>query len=67
MTVLLNNENYEIKDDTSILEFLNGLSQISLKGLAIAINNEVVPKTEWVSFILTENDKITLIRATQGG
>ncbi len=37
------------------------------KGLAIAVNNAVVPRANWESFLLNENDTITIIRATQGG
>jgi sulfur carrier protein len=38
-----------------------------LKGLAVAVNNTVIPKTAWNNFQLNENDTITIIRATQGG
>ena len=38
-----------------------------LKGLAIAVNDTVIPRTTWEKFTLKENDIITIIRATQGG
>ncbi len=38
-----------------------------IKGLAVAVNNIVVPRTTWDAFQLKENDTITIIRATQGG
>jgi len=37
------------------------------KGIAVAINNSVVPKSEWTNTKLNENDKILIITATQGG
>jgi sulfur carrier protein len=37
------------------------------KGLAVAVNEAVIPRTNWETFILKENDTITIIRATQGG
>jgi len=37
------------------------------KGLAVAVNNAVVPKDNWPETILREADKVLLIRATQGG
>ncbi len=37
------------------------------KGLAVAVNNTVIPRTNWSSFQLNENDTITIIHATQGG
>lgn len=36
-------------------------------GIAVAINNTVVPKTKWNEFFVSENDDILLISATQGG
>jgi sulfur carrier protein len=36
-------------------------------GIAAAVNNSVVPKTTWEKFQLKENDKIIIIKATQGG
>ncbi len=37
------------------------------KGFAIAVNNEVVPKSKWASHHLSQYDKILIIKATQGG
>ena len=37
------------------------------KGIAVAVNNSVVPKAEWQKKVLNENYKITIIKATQGG
>lgn len=38
-----------------------------LRGLAAAVNYTVVPRANWNTFPLKENDVITIIRATQGG
>lgn len=37
------------------------------KGVAVAVNNEVIPKEQWPSCLLQENDAILIITATQGG
>ncbi|WP_428223977.1 sulfur carrier protein ThiS [Flavobacterium sp.] len=37
------------------------------KGIAVAIEHEVVPKTLWETTILHPNQKIIIIKATQGG
>ncbi|MCF0070685.1 sulfur carrier protein ThiS [Dyadobacter sp. CY261] len=37
------------------------------KGIAVAINQSVVPKSDWHTRQLSPNDQITLITATQGG
>ncbi|MBE8725477.1 sulfur carrier protein ThiS [Flavobacterium hungaricum] len=36
-------------------------------GIAIAINNTVVPKSNWSEFFVSETDEILIISATQGG
>ncbi|MFD1603823.1 sulfur carrier protein ThiS [Flavobacterium artemisiae] len=36
-------------------------------GIAVAINNTVVPKTKWNEYLLHETDDILIISATQGG
>ncbi|UUC46635.1 sulfur carrier protein ThiS [Flavobacterium cerinum] len=36
-------------------------------GIALAINNSVIPKTEWNARYITQNDQILIISATQGG
>lgn len=37
------------------------------KGLAVAVNDNVIPKITWSAYQVKENDTITIIRATQGG
>lgn len=43
--------------------------EIPLKqnGIAVAVNNTVVPKTQWNEFFVRETDDILIISATQGG
>lgn len=36
-------------------------------GIAVAINNTVVPKAKWNEFFVQETDEILIISATQGG
>lgn len=37
------------------------------KGIAVAVNNSVVPRAQWGTHILQENDKVLVIQATKGG
>lgn len=37
------------------------------KGIAVAINNQVIPKTAWATTLLQHQDSILIITATQGG
>ncbi|MFD2908933.1 sulfur carrier protein ThiS [Flavobacterium ardleyense] len=36
-------------------------------GIAIAVNQTVVPKSQWITFTLSSSDEILIITATQGG
>ncbi|MGV4413568.1 sulfur carrier protein ThiS [Chryseobacterium sp. T1] len=37
------------------------------KGIAVAINNRIIPQSIWAATILHNNDSILIITATQGG
>lgn len=37
------------------------------KGIAVALNQSVVPRTEWNNKTIAQNDRILIIKATQGG
>jgi sulfur carrier protein len=36
-------------------------------GIAVAVNNTVVPKINWNQHLVSETDEILIISATQGG
>jgi sulfur carrier protein len=40
---------------------------MNLRGIAIALNGEVVPRTEWDDRMLTDGDAVELLVAVQGG
>ncbi|WP_337761549.1 sulfur carrier protein ThiS [Barnesiella intestinihominis] len=66
MKIYINQKEIEAQDSISIKELLD-MQQISIEGTAIAIDNKLVPKNEWNDRILTDGNKITIIRATFGG
>jgi len=37
------------------------------KGIAVALNNRIIPQSFWAETILNDNDSILIITATQGG
>ncbi len=54
--------------DTGTLADVLPLLDISRPGgIAIAVNDNVIPKGEWQQYKLQANDKVFVIRATQGG
>jgi sulfur carrier protein len=37
------------------------------KGIAIAVNQQIIPKSQWNTHSIKHGDQLTLIKATQGG
>ena len=66
MKIYINQKEIEVQDSISVKELLD-MQQIAIEGTAIAIDNKLVPKNEWNDGILTDGNKITIIRATFGG
>lgn len=67
MKAEINKKEIEVKAGINTLAELladNGFTGI---GQAVAVNNRVVPKADWVSFKLEDGMKITVIRAVCGG
>ncbi len=67
MEVIVNNTAKEIEENSPLFDLLNDLNMTEQKGIAIALNNKVVTKSKWAATTLSNNDKITIIKATQGG
>jgi sulfur carrier protein len=66
MKLIVNSEPQQFSGK-NISELVVALNMINTNGTAFAVNEKVVPKTEWEKFELKDNDKILIIKATQGG
>jgi sulfur carrier protein len=67
MEITVNQQQHQVPDNYSIEELLAFLMPETEKGIAVAINQQIIPKTLWQSHQLSPADNIMLIRATQGG
>jgi sulfur carrier protein len=67
MIIEINNEIKTVTEKLSASEIFSLLEINNTNGYALAINNNVIPKTKWTETILKENDKVLVIQATQGG
>lgn len=67
MTITINKEPKIIGADFGLMQLLKDIKLIDPKGVAIAVNDQVITKDNWEQFQLRENDKIIIIKATQGG
>ena len=67
MEITFNNQISQIEANTSIQIALNNWIGDKQKGIAVAVNETVVPKTQWDSYNLQHHDHVLVIKATQGG
>ena len=67
MEIFVNNQPIQTEEQNSLLAIVNSQVGENSKGLAVAINEEVIPKNEWEKTILNQNDQVLIIKATQGG
>ena len=66
MKIRANNEAVDLKTN-GLLELLNILRITEKKGIAIAVNDQVISKKEWSEFVLKNDDEVIIIEAAQGG
>ncbi|MFA6082848.1 sulfur carrier protein ThiS [Mucilaginibacter sp.] len=67
MEITVNQQNYSVSDTCSLQQMLSAVLTQPTKGIAIAVNQEIVPKANWATYLLNPDDDITIIKATQGG
>ena len=66
MEIKLNDKSYEVASNTTLEQFVNSLD-ISLVGVAVAIDYEVIPRKEWDGTALIDGMSLMLIQAVSGG
>ena len=71
MKVLLNGESAEFVDGSTVKTALEALDLLGLdeaaRGVAVAVDAEVVPRAEWGTFLLGEDAQVEVLTAVQGG
>jgi len=67
MNILINNKAFTLPEKTSLSGALKHAGINSFQGIAVAVNNHIIPKTNWDNHTINENNSLTIIRATQGG
>lgn len=65
MKVAINNKEVET-NSTTLSQLVDELS-LPMQGIAIAVNNRMVSRTEWTNYALNEGVSIVIIKAACGG
>jgi sulfur carrier protein len=66
ITVALNDAVRELDDAATVAGLLAELD-LPPRGIAVAVNGEVVRRVDWPQHILTQGDRIDVLTAAQGG
>jgi len=66
MTITLNGSPHEVADGTTVEQLVTVLS-LPERGVALAMNSEVVPRSVWASTLVLPNSRVEVITPAQGG
>lgn len=67
MDIIVNDRKQSVESETKLDLLLSELKINSEKGVAVAVNQQVIPRKNWNSHVLNENDNVVVIKAAQGG
>ena len=68
MRVVLNGSEAELADGATVLTAVEALDlPASGRGVAVAVDADVVPRTQWDTHELNEGARVEVLRAIQGG
>jgi sulfur carrier protein len=68
VNVTLNGETRSLVDRASVREAVAATgAQADARGLAVAVDGEVVPRGEWDAVKLREGQRVEIVQAVQGG
>ena len=68
MNVLINGEQTELRAGATVEAAVASLKlPAQARGVAVAVDAEVVPRGEWASHELNEGARVEILRAIQGG
>ena len=66
MEVIVNNKATVISESATLEQHISELNILST-GMAMAVNKQLIPRTQWKTFSLTEKDEVVIIKAACGG
>ncbi|MBG6235280.1 sulfur carrier protein [Pedobacter sp. CAN_A7] len=67
MEVTVNQQSYSVSENCSLQHMIDHVLVVPVNGIAIAVNQEIIVKSDWPSYVLKAGDQLTIIKATQGG
>ncbi|MCY3575795.1 MAG: sulfur carrier protein ThiS [bacterium] len=62
MIIIVNGEDQEVAAGCTV-----GTLAPNQRGVAVAVNREIVPRSRWGQALLAEGDRVEILEAAQGG
>ena len=66
MRIVINGEARDVADGVTVEALVRGLSSES-RGIAVAVDGEIVPRSEWASAAVAPGQSVEILNAVQGG
>jgi sulfur carrier protein len=66
LTIVVNGDRRVVGSTTTVAELVAG-EVATPAGVAVALNDELVPRSTWTATALTDGDRVELLRAAPGG
>jgi len=66
MNILLNGENHTLPDGCTAAGLVESL-QLGERRIAMEVNREIVPGSQYTNHVLAEGDKVEVVHAIGGG
>lgn len=66
MNILVNDEPHRFAEPLTLYTLLNLLT-LSATGSALAVNQVIIPRDNWPSYLLKDGDQVLLFQAIAGG
>ena len=66
MNISVNGENRTIEANSSLAQLLQALD-LQGKRIAVEVNRDIVPRSEYDSFVLSDDDQVEIVNAIGGG
>ena len=67
MTIQINDDQKVVPEGATVNDVVLSILQLNPAGMAIAINDSIVPRHLWESSQLQINDRMLVIKAASGG
>ncbi len=66
MQIILNGTKHIIEERTTLHDLTSTLNILNSK-IAIAVNDDIIPKSHYLNTWLNDNDRVEIVTAFQGG